>query len=152
MIDLRGINKLTTSLPAIALSSYKDLEHEFKDTIVSMFDLSGFFFSLPLSFESQEITNFWFNGRIFKFCRCPMGAKNSSVFATMAGQCIFSEQHLKIWAAQNGIQLGTLEFPFTHPRQFLKSYIDDIVAFSKKEHGELMHIKIINCHSPAKPS
>ena len=144
VIDLRGINKLTTQLPAIALSSYKDLEQEFKDTIVSTFDLSGFFFSLPLSFESQEATNFWFDGRIFKFCRCPMGAKNSSVFATMAGQVIFSEHHLKICAAQNNIELGTSEFPFTHPRDFLKSYIDDIVVFSKQALGKMMHIKIID--------
>ena len=72
-----------------------------------------------------------------------MGARNSSVFATMAGQAIFSEQHLKIWAAQNDLQLGTLEFPFTHPRQFLKYYIDDVVAYSKQVLGKLMHIKII---------
>ena len=90
VIDLRAINKLTSQLPSIALSNYKDLEMEFKDTIVSTFDLSGFFFSLPLNFASQEATNFWFDGKIFKFTRCSMGAKNSSVFATMAGQLIFS--------------------------------------------------------------
>ena len=51
VIDLRGVNKLTVPLPAIALSSYKDLQKEFKNTNVSTFDLSGFFFTLPLSYE-----------------------------------------------------------------------------------------------------
>ena len=117
---------------------------EIKDTIVSTFDLSGFFFSLPLNFASQEATNFWFDGQIFKFCRCPMGAKNSSVFATMAGQLIFSEYHLKLWATKQNITLGSSDFPFKHPRDFLKSYIDDIVCFSKQSLGKMMHVRILN--------
>ena len=73
-----------------------------------------------------------------------MGAKNSSVFATMAGQLIFSEHHLKLWAAQNDIVLGTPEFPFKHPRDFLKSYIDDIVIFTKQSLGKMMHVQILD--------
>ena len=134
---------MTVPLSAIALSSYKDLQKEFKNTNVSTFDLSGFFFALPLSYESQEVTNFWFDGRIYKFCRCPMGARNSSVFAQMAGQTIFSEKHLRAWAAQNDIVLGSKEFPFLHPREFLKTYIDDIVVYSKQDLGKLVHCKII---------
>ena len=144
VIDLTGVNKLTTALPPIALSSYKDLSKDFKNTNVSTFDLSGFFFALPLSYESQEITNFWFDGKIFKFTRCPMGARNSSVFAQMAGQLIFSELHLKSWAAQNNVILGSKEFPFLNPRDFLKTYIDDIVTYSKKDLGKLVHCKIID--------
>ena len=73
-----------------------------------------------------------------------MGAKNSSVFVTMAGQLIFSEYHLKLWATQMNIILGSPEFPFKHPRDFLKSYIDDIVCFSKQALGKMMHIKILD--------
>ena len=112
---------MTVPLPAIALSSYKDLQKEFKNTNVSTFDLSGFFFALPLSYESQEVTNFWFDGRIYKFCRCPMGARNSSVFAQMAGQTIFSKKHLRAWTAKNDIVLGSKEFPFSAPKGVLKN-------------------------------
>ena len=73
-----------------------------------------------------------------------MGAKNSSVFATMAGQLIFSEYHLKLWATKQNITLGSSEFPFKHPRDFLKSYIDDIVCFSKQSLGKMMHVRILN--------
>ena len=143
VIDLRGINKATVALPPIALSSYKDLQKEFKNTYVSTFDLSGFFFALPLSYESQSVTNFWFDGRIFKFTRCPMGARNSSVFAQMAGQLIFSEKHLKEWTEKNNIDLGSPQFPFTHPRDFLKTYIDDICIYTKKAQGQEVHCKAI---------
>ena len=72
-----------------------------------------------------------------------MGARNSSVFAQMAGQTIFSEQHLRAYAAQNNIELGSLDFPFSHPRQFLKTYIDDVVVYSKQDLGQAMHSKIV---------
>ena len=134
---MRGINKATVPLPPIALSSYKDLQKEFKNTFVSTFDMSGFFFVLPLSFESQHVTNFWFDGKIYKFCRCPMGARNSSVFAQMAGQMIFSEKHLKEWAAKNNVKLGSSQFPFLHPRDFLKTYIDDIYQERPRAGGPL---------------
>ena len=38
------------ALPPVLLSSYKELQAEFTDTYVSTFDLSGFFFAIPLSY------------------------------------------------------------------------------------------------------
>ena len=62
-----------------------------------------------------------------------MGARNSSVFAQMAGQTIFSERHWRAWATQNNIVSGSKEFPFLNPWEFLKTYIDDIVVYSKRQ-------------------
>ena len=72
-----------------------------------------------------------------------MGARNSSVFAQMAGQMIFSEKHLKEWAAKNNIDLGSPQFPFLHPRDFLKTYIDDICIYTKKAQGQEVHCRAI---------
>ena len=72
-----------------------------------------------------------------------MGARNSSVFAQMAGQTIFSEKHLREWATQNNIELGSSQFPFLHPREFLKTYIDDVVIYSKQDLGKVVHCKAI---------
>ena len=144
VVDLRKVNRCTIPLPPPSLSSYKELEKEFADCYVSTYDLAGFFYALPLSFESQEATNFWFNGNIYKFVRTVMGARNSSTFAIQAGNLIFSDKHLQEWADTFSIQLGTKTFPYTNTKSFVKIYLDDIVSFSKKEFGEKCHLLCIH--------
>ena len=142
-LDLRMCNKITVKLPPIILPTYKDLQSEFSDCYISCFDLSGFFFALMLDYSSQEITNFWFAGKLYKFLRCPMGATNSSMFACQAGQMIFSDTNLKLFAESLGLQLGSQEFSFTSVREILRIYIDDICIFTKQHLGEKMHALII---------
>ena len=144
VVDLRKVNRCTIPLPPPSLSSYKELEKEFADCYVSTYDLAGFFYALPLSFESQEATNFWFNGTIYKFVRTVMGARNSSTFAIQAGNMIFSDKHLQEWADTFSIQLGSEKFPYTSTKSFVKIYLDDIVSFSNKELGEKCHLLCIH--------
>ena len=76
-----------------------------------------------------------------------MGLKSATCFAQMVSERIFSIENLKKYCEQEGLILGSKEFPFTDVEQFRIIYIDDLLIHTLKEFGLKAQLKIITCHN-----
>ena len=90
------------------------------------------FYSIPINYDSQHKTNFWWNGSVFKMCRLPMGVKNDVYIAQKAALLVYSDGNLTIFLQEKGIKKGSEQFSFYSVSQFLLIYLDNLCLFTPK--------------------
>ena len=70
--------------PKITLPNYKSLARQFSDCICSNFDLCSMSYAILINYDSQNNSNCWYNGMVFKMQRLPIGIKNAVYVAQKA--------------------------------------------------------------------
>ena len=101
-LDLRKINNCMPTDPKITLPNYKTLARQFSNCICSNFDLCSMFYAIPINYDSQHKTNFWYDGKVYKMQRLPMGIKNAVYVAQKAALLTYSDANLDIFFGRKG--------------------------------------------------
>ena len=118
----------------LSLPSYKDLKKKFSDCLCSQWDMTSMYWSVPLNYSSQEKTNFWYSGKIYKMNRLVMGQRNACFIGQRAALVTYSNENLAAFCQEKGITLNTPEFQLEKVGDFLIVYLDDLVIWNKKKH------------------
>ena len=93
-VDLRGVNLHCPASPKINLPSYENLVSKFKNKHVSMIDIKSMYWAICIDYESQGITNFFFNRHVYAFEVLPMGYKNACFVGQTATELTYSQQSM----------------------------------------------------------
>ena len=129
-VDLRGLNSKCPSGPKINLPTYGNLVKKFKNKKISTFDIRSMYWAIHINYESQDLTNFFFNRHVFAFLRLPMGYKNSCFIGQSASELTYSQDTLLKFLEKKGWSLNSDDFPFADVTEFLLVYCDDVVIFT----------------------
>ena len=129
-VDLRGLDSKCPSGPKMNLPTYYDLVKKFKKKKISTFDIRSMYWSIHINYESQSLTNFFFNRHVMAFQRLPMGYKNSCYIGQRASELTYSQDSLLKFLQKKGWSLNSEEFPFSDVSEFLIVFCDDIVIFT----------------------
>ena len=142
-VDLRGLNSHCPSSPKLSLPSYETLVKKFKNKFVSMFDIRSMYWSICITHESQELTNFFFDRHVLAFRRLPMGYKNSCFIGQSASEMTYSQESLLRFLKLKGWELNSENFPFADISDIIIIYSDDICVFSPDniDNAENIHLR-----------
>ena len=103
------------------------------------------YWSIRLDYDSQSITNFFFNHHVYSFEVLPMGFKNACFVGQSASELTYSQQTMLNFLKYKNWTLNSDNWPFSDISEILIVYIDDIAIFSpnnipnsEKIHGNLL--------------
>ena len=121
-LDLRNLNKFSINKPKINLPSYETLAAKFKNHHVTTCDLTSQFWAISNEYESQHLTNFFFDHHVYSFCRLPMGWTNASFVAQRATEMTYSQETMLKFIKMKGWTLDSDEWPFKNVSEFVILY------------------------------
>ena len=88
------------------------------------------YWSIRLDYNSQNITNFFFNHRVYSFEVLPMGFKNSCYVGQTASELTYSQSTMLKFLEFKNWTLNSENWPFSNINEILIVYVDDISVFS----------------------
>ena len=129
-VDLRGLNSHCPASPKINLPSYENLVSKFKNKHVSMIDIKSMYWAIRTDYESQSLTNFYFDRHVYAFQVLPMGYKNACFVGQTATEITYSQQSMIKFLQYKGWLLNSSNWPFENISEILIVYSDDVALFS----------------------
>ena len=90
--------------------------------------MTMFYYGIKLAQDSKKYTNFWFNNKSF----CHSCLKKSPFYAQIISEKIFSNDNLAKFCEIEGLELGSVDFPFKDVEEFRIVYIDDLLIHTLK--------------------
>ena len=138
-LDLRKINYCMPTDPKITFPNYKSLARQFAKCICSNFDLCSMFYAIPINYDSQNTTNFWYTGMVYKMQWLPMGLNNAGYVAQKAAPLTYSDAILEIYLQEKQIKKELYNL-FYSVSEFLLIYLDNLCLFTPKGKEQLASI------------
>ena len=103
------------------------------------------YWAIRLDYESQGITNFFFNRHVYSFEVLPMGFKNACFVGQTATELTYSQETMIKFLKYKGWALKSSDWPFSDINDIRIIYIDDVAVFSpdniqnsEKIHGHVL--------------
>ena len=92
VLDARPINQVTVGVGYLELPRSEEVVSRIADSLVSIIDIKGAYWSLLMEEETSDWFRFRHQGRVMKFTRAVMGAQQSSVWLAEALGMTLSQQ------------------------------------------------------------
>ena len=131
-VDLRGLNDILGPTPKVKMPRTSLLKENAYGSHLTSFDMTMFYYGIKLAQDSKKYTNFWFNNKSFCHTCLPMGLKSSPFYVQMISEKIFSNDNLAKFCEIEGLELGSVDFPFKDVEEFRIVYIDDLLIHTLK--------------------
>ena len=110
-----------------------------------MFDIRSMYWTIRTNYESQNLTNFFFDKHVYSFLVLPMGYKNSCFIGQTATEITYSQETVLKFLKMKAWELKSAEWPFAHISDVVIVYCDDIAIFSPNniQNAEQIHKNVI---------
>ena len=129
--DLSDFNrKCLKAAPTIYLPTQMEIQDFVKGKVVSSFDITEMFSSIPLHPDAYKYFNFYLNAKIYCFKVLLQGCSASPFVATEALSKTFDENVWEALKSRLGQTLKMLFHYYTSFQEFIKSFMDDILLAS----------------------
>ena len=129
-LDLRNLNEHAVTRPKINLPSYEKLVGVFKDKHVTVADLRSMYWSIHTTYNSQHLSNFFFDNHVYTFCSLPMGWVNACFIGQSATELTYSQETMLEFLKYKGWLLNSEDWPFSKIGDLLIVYMDDLCIYS----------------------
>ena len=87
------------------------------------------YWSIQTSYDTQHLTNLFYDNHVYTFTKLPMGWVNSCYIGQSATEMAYSQETMLEILKFKSFQLNSKECPFSEIRQLLIVYMDDICCF-----------------------
>ena len=129
--DLSDFNrKCLKAAPTIYLPTQMEIQEFVKGKVVSSFDITEMFSSIPLHPDAYKYFNFYLNAKIYCFKVLLQGCSASPFVATEALSKTFDANVWEALKSRLGQKLTMLFHYYTSFQEFIKSFMDDILLAS----------------------
>ena len=98
-----------------------------------MFDIRSMYWAIRTDYESQSLTNFYFDRHVYAFLVLPMGYKNSCFIGQTATEITYSQNTMMKFLQYNGWLLNSPNWPFGNISEIIIVYSDDVALFSPND-------------------
>ena len=132
-LDLRNLNDHAVTRPKINLPSYEKLVAVFKNKHITVADLTSMYWSIQTSYDTQHLSNFYYDNHVYTFCCLPMGWVNACFIGQSATELAYSQETMLEFLKFKGWQLNSVEWPFSKISEILIVYMDDLCCFSPSD-------------------
>ena len=133
--DLREINSVLIDSPTVALPSLTEVQDKIRGMRVSQLDIKDMYFHIPITRQSQELTNFYFGEQIVMSTRLCQGLKCSPFWAQKALAYTLHDDVLLEFLAKKKIT----NFPFASWENFVLAYCDDLLVYTPLHASKQIH-------------
>ena len=141
-VDLVDVNRYLLNATLTCLPEARDIVQSLHNCRVSTFDLKSFYFSIPLSPESQGTIGTYSESGLVVWLRLLQGLSNACGIAYLATLIAFGPE--AFWEFRK-TKVGLASYRhffevYSHPRQFLKIFFDDLNLFTSKDLPDRLHL------------
>ena len=140
-LDLRLVNSQTTNVSRTKSVNIDDFIAQLKGQIVTSFDLTQAYFTLPLTRRAQRLTAFYVGKNIYSFKRLSMGlisaCENFHQFMTrITNDTVYAEIFGNLTEQEKALAPKSFKNFFSH-------YFDDVFIFSKDLDTHFVCVKMV---------
>ena len=137
-VKIRAINDLSDfnrkclrDTPTIQLPSQDQVQDFVKGRVISSFDITEMFSSIPLHPDAYKYFNFYLDDIIYEFRVLLQGCGSSPFVATEALRQTFNDQAWESLKSHHASRLSLLFHYYSSYQQIIKAFMDDILLASK---------------------
>ena len=139
-LDLRAVNSQTCNVERTSAVLIQDFIAQLKSKIVTSFDLTQAYFSIPLTRRAQRLTAFYLGDKIYSFKRLSMGLLSAcesfcKFMKEVTSQQVYDEIFEDLSEEERRLLPKSFQEFFTH-------YFDDIFIFATDLATHLVCVKV----------
>ena len=142
-VDMVDLNYEIVGAQHVSLPKLSEVKELVRDKITTAMDIQDGYTSIEVGKESQKYMNVHYKDTMVVFKRLIQGISISPNIFVSAMRACFHDDILREFLAMQ--QWSSEDFPYKTWKEFLLYYIDDCLVFTKKEGGEDLHLKALEC-------